>query len=182
MRISDWSSDVCSSDLRIDGRARANGVTFTGTGIWDISRTWIALLLTGNCTDIESIFHRSVTNSEGFDLATVVGTGTGLNVAEFAEKIGKPLGLYGDLYKLVMHHVMTALGYTVTSCTERRDPVLAENQVHCLMLERELAPGHCIGTRSNVDVETGEGLPRSEERRVGKGCVSTFRSRWWTHH
>src|SRR3546814_20345873 len=80
MRISDWSSDVCSSDL----------VTFTGTGIWDISRTWIALLLTGNCTDIESIFHRSVTNSEGFDLATVVGTGTGMNVAEFAEKIGKP--------------------------------------------------------------------------------------------
>src|SRR3546814_15301546 len=67
-------------------------------------------LLTGNCTDIESIFHRSVTNSEGFDLATVVGTGTGMNVAEFAEKIGKPLGLYGDLYKLVMHHVMTALG------------------------------------------------------------------------
>src|SRR3546814_10149514 len=65
MRISDWSSDVCSSDLRIDGRARANRVTFTGTGIWDISRTWIALLLTGNCTDIESIFHRSVTNSEG---------------------------------------------------------------------------------------------------------------------
>src|SRR3546814_4301088 len=89
MRISDWSSDVCSSDLRIDGRARANRVTFTGTGIWDISRTWIALLLTGNCTDIESIFHRSVTNSEGFDLATVVGTGTGMNVAEFAEKIGR---------------------------------------------------------------------------------------------
>src|SRR3546814_14804135 len=74
-------------------------------------------------SDIESIFHRSVTNSEGFDLATVVGTGTGMNVAEFAEKIGKPLGLYGDLYKLVMHHVMTALGYTVTSCTERREPV-----------------------------------------------------------
>src|SRR3546814_9675687 len=108
MRISDWSSDVCSSDL---------------------------------------------------DLATVVGTGTGMNVAEFAEKIGKPLGLYGDLYKLVMHHVMTALGYTVTSCTERREPVLAENPVHCLMLDRELAPGNCIGTRTIVDVETAAGIP-----------------------
>src|SRR3546814_16362336 len=126
MRISDWSSDVCSSDL----------VTFTGTGIWDISRTWIALLLTGNCTDIESIFHRSVTNSEGFDLATVVGTGTGMNVAEFAEKIGKPLGLYVDLYKLVMHHVMNALGYTVTSCTERRAPGLADTPVHCPRSEK----------------------------------------------
>src|SRR3546814_12627086 len=24
--------------------------------------------------------------------------------------------------------------------------------------------------------------PRSEERRVGKGCVSTCRSRWWPDH
>src|SRR3546814_19327232 len=24
--------------------------------------------------------------------------------------------------------------------------------------------------------------PRSEERRVGKECVSTCRSRWWTYH
>src|SRR3546814_14863007 len=26
------------------------------------------------------------------------------------------------------------------------------------------------------------GLPRSEERRVGTGCVGTCRSRWWTDH
>src|SRR3546814_17267120 len=58
-----------------------------------------------------------------------------------------------------MHHVMTALGYTVTSCTERREPVLAENPVHCLMLDRELAPGTCIGTRTIVEVETAEGIP-----------------------
>src|SRR3546814_20464101 len=58
-----------------------------------------------------------------------------------------------------MHHVMTALGYTVTSCTERREPVLAENPVHCLMLDRELAPGPCIGTRTIVEVETAEGIP-----------------------
>src|SRR3546814_2616848 len=59
-----------------------------------------------------------------------------------------------------MHHVMTALGYTVTSCTERREPVLAENPVHCIMLDRELAPGTCIGTRTIVEVETAEGIPR----------------------
>src|SRR3546814_12643626 len=33
---------------------------------------------------------------------------------------------------------------------------------------------------------TGEGrgtdIGRSEERRVGKGCVSTCRSRWWPYH
>src|SRR3546814_1557093 len=37
-------ADAAVAD-RIDVLARANGVTFTGTGIWDISRTWIALLL-----------------------------------------------------------------------------------------------------------------------------------------
>src|SRR3546814_13425378 len=27
-----------------------------------------------------------------------------------------------------------------------------------------------------------EGAPRSEERRVGRECVSTGRCRWWTNH
>src|SRR3546814_14513790 len=29
---------------------------------------------------------------------------------------------------------------------------------------------------------TGIGVLRSEERRVGKECVSTCRSRWWPYH
>src|SRR3546814_16117668 len=37
---------------------------------------------------------------------------------------------------------------------------------------------HRLERRQDVQV----GLVRSEERRVGKGCVSTFRSRWWPHN
>src|SRR3546814_13697839 len=32
------------------------------------------------------------------------------------------------------------------------------------------------------ELATGAQLPRSEERRVGKECVSTCRSRWWPYH
>jgi hypothetical protein len=142
----------------IDQIAKRNKVTFLGTGIWDISRTWSALLITGNCTEIRSLYHRSVTNSEGFDLATVKGTGTGMTVQEFSQKIGSSLGIYGNLYTLVPQHVLSALGYTVTGCSERREPVLADRSVYCKSLDRELEPGVCIGTRTVVEATTEEGL------------------------
>jgi 2,4-diaminopentanoate dehydrogenase len=151
----------------IDAIAKRNNVTFTGTGIWDISRTWIPMVMTGNCTEIKSIFHRSVTNSEGFDLATVLGTGTGMSVDEYQEKIiGKGPGLYGNLYILVPQHVLTALGYTVISCTEHREPVLCDHPVYSKMLERELAPGICIGTRTVVEAKTKEGVSATAHMEV----------------
>src|SRR3546814_14714309 len=36
--------------------------------------------------------------------------------------------------------------------------------------------------RSPIDSFWRYPSPRSEERRVGKGCVSTCRSRWWPEH
>src|SRR3546814_15926589 len=39
-------------------------------------------------------------------------------------------------------------------------------------------PGHAIWQREF----TGASGLRSEERRVGKECVSTCRSRWWPYH
>src|SRR3546814_14126704 len=39
---------------------------------------------------------------------------------------------------------------------------------------------HPLKAEFNADVENS--LARSEERRVGKECVSTCRSRWWTYH
>src|SRR3546814_4471622 len=42
-------------------------------------------------------------------------------------------------------------------------------------------PGECPRERSDGRRGAGFG-PRSEERRVGKECVSTCRSRWSPHH
>src|SRR3546814_1153457 len=91
MRISDWSSDVCSSDLATCGPSRDGG--------WDI------------------------VENDGCDLAVCVSLAP--NVA--------------------------------LQLLERR----------CLAVETDL-PSHIVS--------------RSEERRVGKECVSTFRSRWSPYH
>src|SRR3546814_9093817 len=36
--------------------------------------------------------------------------------------------------------------------------------------------------RAGEDQKAGRQQPRSEERRVGKECVRTCRSRWWPYH
>src|SRR3546814_11302026 len=46
-------------------------------------------------------------------------------------------------------------------------------------LDLQVGSGHFAAA---VDQCKFEGLPRSEERRVGKECVSTCRSRWSPYH
>src|SRR3546814_14578458 len=44
------------------------------------------------------------------------------------------------------------------------------------------APGRGGGARRPLARRPGQLVDRSEERRVGKECVSTCRSRWWPYH
>src|SRR3546814_13058932 len=103
MRISDWSSDVCSSDLR---NARALGLTVPD---------WVKTSLAPGSPTAERLLTRA--------------------------------GLMDDL---------EALGFAITGygCTV------------------------CIGHSWPL---TSAGA-RSEERRVGKECVSTSRIKWWPKH
>src|SRR3546814_14710637 len=57
--------------------------------------------------------------------------------------------------------------------------------------DRHVGGGGELGGRGEIGVEIGgdpgalgglERSGRSEERRVGKGCVSACRSRWWKYH
>src|SRR3546814_14962743 len=64
------------------------------------------------------------------------------------------------------------------------------------IVEREIPPQRANKTRLPTDLERGcffsleldeggvgcQGLERSEERRVGRECVSTCRSRWSPYH
>src|SRR3546814_13726345 len=117
MRISDWSSDVCSSDLdevvwnRATGEVRANG-------------------------------NISVTNPQG-DIA------------------------YGDSIEL----------------TDTLKDGIVENLL--LVLEKGGRLAARRGTRANeiITLDHAAYSPcRSEERRVGKECVSTCRYRWSPYH
>src|SRR3546814_14707697 len=101
MRISDWSSDVCSSDLRVRVCKSCSGLP--------------KLLELGSYADLES----AVLVNDGYEL------------------------LQGRTQKL--HLLMPHDTEFLTLLTVRRHA-------------------------------------RSEERRVGKECVSTCRSRWWQYH
>src|SRR3546814_13952541 len=127
MRISDWSSDVCSSDLLIaDGIAKR---------LHSLSRRH-------GTAPIERIRHKRV--------------GEGYPVFAGCESVA--------------HSSMNAmLDHDTGFCAEQAQLVIA-------------------GFHSAVEIRPGEKCPhtffadRSEERRVGKECVSTCRSRCSPYH
>lgn len=141
--------------VEIDAIARRHGVTFTGTGIWDFSRIWSGILAAGPCTEIRSLFHRSLTDAESATVQLMRVCGVSLTTREFAEQNNTAIG---GFYKLVPHHVLHALGYSVVRISERREPIVADSPVHCRLLGRDLEPGICLGTRVLAEVETREGV------------------------
>ena len=142
----------------IDAVAKANGVSFLGTSLWDMSRIWSGILVAGPCTEIRALHHTTHTAIEGAGKALMLMCGVGMTVDEFREKMVEDLGPIGGLYKLVPHHVLHALGYTVTKVTERREPVIFDEPVFCRPLEEDIPAGICVGTRILADVETAEGV------------------------
>jgi hypothetical protein len=163
-----WGADPELSK-RIDAIARRNDVTFTGTGIWDFSRIWSGILVAGASTEIRSMFHRALTNAEAANVPMMRICGVSMTQDEFASH--NP-AMIGGLYKLVPHHVMHALGYNVTRVSEHREPVLSDQPVYCRLLDTQLEPGICLGTRIVSTVETSQGVTataHSELRILGPG-------------
>jgi 2,4-diaminopentanoate dehydrogenase len=157
---------------KIDALAKRAGVTFTGTGIWDFSRIWSGILIAGPCTELRSLTHHSLTNAELANERMMRAYGVDMTQAEFAEKVTKVPGQLGELYKGIPHHVMHALGFTVTNVIERREPVLSDHPVWCRILDRSLEPGISLGLRIIVTVETTQGPTASahiELRILAKG-------------
>ena len=145
----------------LDRLAKKNGVTFTGVGIWDMSRIWSGILVAGGCTHINSMVQTSITDVErvGKRLAQIVGVG--MSQEDFAVNIGDcspGAGLVSDLYKTIPIKFLTAIGYTVTSVEERREPVLFDAPIYSAVLERDIPPGECAGVRIVAEAETQEGV------------------------
>ena len=143
---------------QIDALAKANGVSFTGAGIWDHSRIWAGILAAGPATRIASFFHKSITDAEAANIQLMRVCGVGMTQDEFARHMGGQLGPIGGLYKLIPHHVLHALGYDVTEVVERREPVLSETPTYCRLLDETLESGRVIGTRIVATVKTREGV------------------------
>jgi len=142
---------------QLDALAIKNKVSFTGTGIWDMSRIWAGILLVGPCTEINSLFHKSTTDLERIGKQAVLQGGISLTQEQFAEAV-KGAAAAGGLYPTISQHVLVSLGYTVTNSSERMEPVVFDEPVYCATLEKELEPGIVCGTRIIATVETKEGV------------------------
>ena len=140
---------------RLDELAKANGVTFTGTGIWDYSRIWSGLLAAGSASELSGLVHRTLTNGEAAGLELLRVCGGTLTLEEFGELNE---GMLAGIYKTVPHQVLWALGYEVTDVTEEREPILDAEPVFSHALAANIEPGICLGTRITTRVGTREGV------------------------
>src|SRR3546814_10318224 len=135
MRISDWSSDVCSSDLSsipLQVVLAASLVAFIGLGGW--------------------IFHNTNVLNE-----YVPGDLAKQRQADYEKAYGK--------YRDLPQPRITDISADVDIFPEARSVTISGNY---RMQNRTSKPITDLHVTIN----------RSEERRVGKECVSTCRSRW----
>ena len=140
---------------RLDELAKAHGVTFTGTGIWDYSRIWSGLLAAGSASELTGLVHRTLTNGEAAGLELLKVCGGTLTLEEFSELNE---GLLAGIYKTVPHQVLWALGFEVTDVSEEREPILDSEPVFSNALGANIEPGICLGTRITTRVRTREGI------------------------
>lgn len=157
---------TCNPELaqQIDDLARKNDVTFTGGGIWDMSRIWAGILVAGPCTALKALHHRSITDIVGQVVSKQQAqqVGAGFTVDQFYAA-GLDKSPVANPYKSIPTHVLAALGYSVTACSVRIEPVVFEEAVHCDLMGGAVAAGDCVGTRILTDAETREGVTAKAE-------------------
>ena len=151
----------CNASIaeQIDALAKENGVTFTGSGIWDMSRIWAGILLLGPCTDINSIFHSSITDAFGqaqdANQAKVIGVGMTLD--EFYEA-GLDKHPLAHSYNTVPEQVLVAQGHTIRSKHSTVEPVTFAEPHKSPWTGETWAAGTCMGSRIIGTIETEEGV------------------------
>jgi 4-hydroxy-tetrahydrodipicolinate reductase len=148
----------------IDALAKKNNVTFTGGGIWDISRIWPGILTAGACTEIKSMYHRSITDCSRQIISKkqAYEVCIGITKKQFYDE-GYDKNPIATLYKTISQHVFHALGYTIGETTVRIEPVIFDIPMPLALFEKPIPAGDCVGTRIIVDCATKEGPTAKSE-------------------
>jgi 4-hydroxy-tetrahydrodipicolinate reductase len=144
----------------IDELARRHGVTFTGSGIWDMSRIWSGILTAGPCTEIASISISSLTDPHGQanSLEQIKQFAISEPVERFYEK-GIDKSPLAHAYKTVPEMVLQALGYTILESTATVEPVVYDEPVKTSYVpEGYFAAGLCMGVSIKTRTTTKEGV------------------------
>jgi 2,4-diaminopentanoate dehydrogenase len=142
----------------IEALALANGVTFTGGGIWDMSRIWAGILTAGPCTDITSLHHSSLTDPEGQLLTLTRGTAFNRSPESFYERrLDKSPVLLA--HKAIPELVLRALGYDIADSVATIEPVVYDVPVKTRFVpEGYFEAGMCVGVRTRLEVTTQQGV------------------------
>lgn len=142
----------------IEALAVANEVTFTGGGIWDMSRIWAGVLTAGPCTQITSLHHRSLTDPEGQLVSLTQGSAFNRSPESFYERgLDKSPVLLA--HKAIPELVLRKLGYTVVESDATAEPVVYDVPVKTRLIpEGQFEPGVCVGVRTRLEVTTEEGV------------------------
>ena len=144
--------------VEIEALAIANGVTFTGGGIWDMSRIWAGILTAGPCTDIMSLHHTSLTDPEGQLLSLTRGSAFNRSPENFYERrLDKSPVLLA--HRAIPELVLRKLGFTITRSDATAEPVVYDVPVEThLIPEGRFEAGVCVGVRTRLEVTTAEGV------------------------
>lgn len=152
---------------KLDELAKEKRVTFTGSGIWDMSRIWSGLLVAGPTTELKSLFHSSCT-----DIVPQVETkdqtmpfGHTLSLEEFHAR-GVSKNPIAKSYKTIPEHVLAALGYTITHTQAYIEPAVFDEDYESEFMECVIPAGHCVGIRIVAEIETAEGVSARSEIEV----------------
>ncbi len=155
----------CNAEVaaKIDALAKQNGVTFTGSGIWDTSRFWAGILATGPCVKIDSLIHTSATDMGRHGERYFEMVGIGMTPDEFQEKVANAKGGAYSLFALPSIVVLEKLGYTIEGYKIEKVPVLKDQPFYCKAVDKTFPAGITLGGRLCVDVTTKEGVTARSE-------------------
>jgi 4-hydroxy-tetrahydrodipicolinate reductase len=143
----------------IDALAKARGVTFTGSGIWDMSRIWSGILTAGPCTEITSIDITSLSNAEAqtHSLEQMKQFAISEPIERFYEK-GIDKGIIAHVFESVPEMVLIALGYDVIETTSVVEPVVFDEPVPSSRAPNGFfEAGLCMGIRMRSKTTTKQG-------------------------
>lgn len=165
----------------IDAVAKANNVSFVGTGVWDMSRIWAGLTAMGVCDEITSLHNSSLTIMDPFGAKILLMTGISRSTEWFYENIAVPGSPYGGhFYRFGPALILDALGLTVDQCSHRQEPIILEEPVYCAALEQEILAGAVGGLRAIIEVTSKEGITAtgSMESRIRLSDEDSEHSIW----
>ena len=145
----------------IDALAKQNGATFSGSGIWDMTRLWSGMIAAGPCVEIRAIDHHTTTEVLRAGMHWARAVGIGMSPAEYEETIGRGPDRITASLTVPSVTVLQHYGYSIATVEQRKEPIIWDEAIDCPIMKREVAAGLVIGTCFIVDVVTVEGVTAS---------------------